>query len=248
MKLFAFSCCVTLLVVQIVAESKPANAMLSQTSVRAQPTMTRMNGGALTRRQVAPVRQDQPFGNDVNAHSRRAVLTQQKVAFMPEQEVNAPAKKDKETRLSLWGKVKATFGSKDGLSLKDRLAKKGFAAFLTFTFLSNITSMSCLSFAWYAFSVQTGMSPLFPGQWKPFLAVLAGSMAVDASTKPIRLAVSLAAAPMSDKAMSWLQEKAGSKRVAYGIVFAAIIGSAFGLLGAGVCVASSVSGVPIFAP
>lgn len=248
MKLFAFSCFVTLLV-QIVAESKPANAMLSPTNVRSQSMMTSISGGALTRRHVAPVGQDQPFGNAVNAHSKRAALTQRKVAFLPEQEANtAPAKKHQETRPSLWGKVKATFGSKDGLSLKDRLAKKGFAAFLTFTFLSNITSMSCLSFAWYAFSVQTGMSPLFPGQWKPFLAVLAGSMAVDASTKPIRLAVSLAAAPMSDKAMSWLQQKCGSKRVAYGVVFAAIIGSAFGLLGAGVCLASSVSGVPIFAP
>jgi hypothetical protein len=62
----------------------------------------------------------------------------------------------------------------DGLTTRQKLAKMGLAAVLSYGWVSNVSYAICVSIAWYGFSKKTGLSPLAPDQWKPFLAVYAG--------------------------------------------------------------------------
>ncbi|CAB9502268.1 expressed unknown protein [Seminavis robusta] len=151
---------------------------------------------------------------------------------------------------SWWGNVRTSLSpdDEDGVTLKQKLAKKGFAAFATYIFLGNFSSVSLLSCAWYVFSVRTGVSPIAPGQWKPFLAVLSGFLAINVAIKPVKISVALAATPLTERAMGCLKHKChGSKSLTTGLVLSFLIVAALCSLSGGVIVASTLAGVPVFA-
>lgn len=148
-------------------------------------------------------------------------------------------------------RLKSTIGGskdKDGLTMQERLKKQGLNTMLLYVILSNICVVVFMVFAWYGFSRQQGESPLYPGQWKPFLAVFTGLMAADNALKPVRLAIALGLAPQCDCFMSWLQDRTQSRKAAVAIALVSIPVGSFGLLFGVVAVASLMSEVPIFAP
>ena len=81
-----------------------------------------------------------------------------------------------ETSTSPLKKIKSFFKkdnnkNSDGLTTKERLAKMGLSALLSYGWVSNMSYAVTLSLSWYTHSKKTGLSPLAPNQWKPFLAV-----------------------------------------------------------------------------
>ena len=155
----------------------------------------------------------------------------------------------KSTIATHWGRLKAAIAGrdKDGLTMKKKLKKQGLNTMLLYVILSNVCVVFFMTFSWYGFSIQQGESPLYPGQWKPFLAVFSGIMAADNVLKPVRLAIALGMAPQFDCFMSWLQDKTQSRKAAVAIALVSILIGTFGFLFGGVAVASLMSEVPIFA-
>lgn len=136
----------------------------------------------------------------------------------------------------------------DDMTFKQKLAKMGLSALLSYGFVSNISYCVTVSMAWYGFSVKTRLSPLAPGQWKGFLAVYAGFYVFNNFIRPMRLALSVAVTPYFDKAVDAVQRKTKlNKKVAIGIVvFLANICGTTSLMSLGVYIASLLAGIPIF--
>jgi len=137
----------------------------------------------------------------------------------------------------------------DGLTFKQKLAKMGLSALLSYGFVSNLSYCVTVSLAWFGFSKKTGLSPLAPGQWKGFLAVYAGFYVFNNFIRPMRLAISIGVTPYFDKAVAAIQRKTKcSKSVSIGIVvFLTNICGTTSLMSLGIYIASLAAGVPIFA-
>jgi len=140
--------------------------------------------------------------------------------------------------------------SAEGLTTKERIAKMGLSALLSYGFVSNMSYCVCVSIAWFGFNKKTGLSPLAPGQWKGFLAVYAGFFALNNVVRPIRLAISVAVSSKFDYAVAYIQKKTKlSRRAAIGVVvFCTNICGTFALMALGITFASFLSGIPIFPP
>lgn len=140
--------------------------------------------------------------------------------------------------------------SAEGLTTKERIAKMGLSAFLSYGFVSNMSYCVCVSVAWFGFNKKTGLSPLAPGQWKGFLAVYAGFFALNNVVRPIRLAISVAVSSKFEYAVAYIQKKTKlSRRSAIGVVvFCTNICGTFALMALGITFASFLSGVPVFPP
>jgi len=140
--------------------------------------------------------------------------------------------------------------SAEGLTTKERIAKMGLSALLSYGFVSNMSYCISVSIAWFSFNKTTGLSPLAPGQWKGFLAIYAGFFALNNVVRPIRLAISVAVSSKFDYAVAYIQEKAKlSRRAAIGVVvFCTNICGTLGLMALGITFASFLSGIPIFPP
>jgi len=138
----------------------------------------------------------------------------------------------------------------DGLTFKQRVAKMGMSALLSYGFVSNMSYSVTVSLAWFGFSKKTGLSPLAPGQWKPFLAVYAGFYIFNNVVRPIRLAVSVGVTPYFDRAVAAVQRKTKlNKSASIGVVvFLANFCGTLTAMSLGILVASIAAGVPIFPP
>jgi len=137
----------------------------------------------------------------------------------------------------------------DGMTVKERLAKMGMATLLTYGWVSNMNSIILTSLSWYVFNVRTRLSPLAPGQWKPFLGVYAGFYVISSFLRPFRVAAAIAMGPSFDKAIQWIQDKTQwSKAVstAVMVVLANLVCTCIAMAG-GIVLASLFSGVPIWA-
>lgn len=99
-------------------------------------------------------------------------------------------------------------------------------------------------------NVQTGLSPLAPGQWKPFLAVYTGFWVFNNFIRPIRFAAAVTISPFFDRAVLSFQKRLKvSKPVAIGItVFMTNVVGTTLVLVLGVSAAAALSGTPIFPP
>ena len=97
-------------------------------------------------------------------------------------------------------KADADFSSK-------ALAGLGLNALLAYGFVSNVSYITCLVLSWISFSGNTQMSPLAPGQWKPFLAIYAGYWAVNNVLRPLRFSLSLLLMPYFNKMIDFVQRK-----------------------------------------
>lgn len=138
----------------------------------------------------------------------------------------------------------------DGLTFRQRLAKAGLSVVLSYGWVSNVSYSITVSLAWYLFSKRTGLSPLAPGQWKPFLAVYAGFYVFNNIVRPVRFALSVSVSMYFDRVVSTIQEKLNVKKgVAVGLtVFLANVVGTITLMCLGIAMASAAAGVAIFPP
>eukprot|EP00979_Chaetoceros_neogracilis_P017045 scaffold10175_cov268-Chaetoceros_neogracile.AAC.1 len=140
--------------------------------------------------------------------------------------------------------------SSDKMSTKELLAKMGLSTLLSYGWVSNMYNCVNVSLAWFAFTKKTGLSPLVPGQWKPFLAVYAGFYVISNFMRPFRIAVSIGVSKYFDLVISTIQDKIKVPRgVAIGItVFMFNIVGTCSFMALGVFTAATLSGVPVFVP
>ena len=95
-------------------------------------------------------------------------------------------------------------------------------------------------------SLQSGLSPLSPGQWKPFLGWYAGFYAINSLLKPVRFVLALGVAPHTNQFMWFLQERFQfSKSLAVASSTAALMIISGGLIATAISVASLASGTPV---
>lgn len=138
----------------------------------------------------------------------------------------------------------------DGLTTKEKLAKMGLSALLSYGWVSNMSYAITLSLSWYTHSKRTGLSPLAPGQWKPFLAVYGGFYVFNNIIRPLRFGMSVVVSRYFDQFVDAIQRKSGwGRKASIGVVvFLANVCGTFAAMGLGVSVASGMAGVPIFPP
>ncbi|CAB9526213.1 expressed unknown protein [Seminavis robusta] len=138
----------------------------------------------------------------------------------------------------------------DGLTFRQRLAKMGLATVLSYGWVSNVNSMVLVAASWYVFGARTGMSPLYPGQWKNFLTVYGGFYVLSNFLRPFRFTAAVAIGPYFERFVNWIQRKTGLPKA--GAVTATVMLVNFGgtilLMVGGISLASLFSGVPIFPP
>lgn len=137
---------------------------------------------------------------------------------------------------------------KTTLTFRQRLAKMGLAAMLSYGFVSNMSYAITVSCAWYIHNVQNKVSPLSPGQWKPFLIIYSGFWIFNNIVRPIRLGISLAVvAPQFDRILNYIQTQYHvSRTVAIAVtVFMANVVGTISAMSIGIVIASLLSGVPI---
>lgn len=157
-----------------------------------------------------------------------------------------------ETSSSPLKKIKGIFKkdskNSDGLTTKERLAKMGLSALLSYGWVSNMSYAVTLSLSWYTHSKKTGLSPLAPNQWKPFLAVYAGFYVFNNIIRPLRFGMSVVVSRYFDNFVNFIQKKSGlGRKASIGVVvFLANVCGTFAAMGLGVSIASALSGVPIF--
>lgn len=138
----------------------------------------------------------------------------------------------------------------DGLTFKKRLAKAGLSVVLSYGWVSNVSYSITVSIAWFLFSKRTGLSPLAPGQWKPFLAVYAGFYVFNNFIRPARFALSMGVSAYFDRFVKFIQDKFRvNKGVAIFLtVFLANVVGTIALMCTGITLASMAAGVPVFPP
>jgi len=140
--------------------------------------------------------------------------------------------------------------SSEKLTTKELLSKMGLSALLSYGFVSNMSYCVSVTLAWFGFTKKTGLSPLAPGQWKPFLAVYAGFYVFNNIIRPIRIGISVGVAKYFDLAITTVQNRLKvPKPAAIGIVvFLANIVGTCSLMASGILLASTLTGVPVFPP
>lgn len=152
------------------------------------------------------------------------------------------------SKLNQWRKGIFQKKDDDDLTFKQKLAKMGLSVLLSYGFVSNMSYVVSVSLAWYGFCKTKQLSPLAPGQWKPFLAVYAGFYVFNNIIRPLRLALSAYVAVYFDRIIAFIQKKTKcSQRAAIFLVvfFANIVGTT-SLMCLGIFLASAATGVPIF--
>ena len=95
--------------------------------------------------------------------------------------------------------------------------------------------------------LQTGLSPLVPGQWKSLLAAYGGLYAIITLLRPLRVMAAAALSKKTTRLIDYTQARLGCSRgpaivVLYAIGFLAWMAT----LGCGISVASTCAGVPIW--
>lgn len=136
----------------------------------------------------------------------------------------------------------------DGLSFKQRLAKYGLAAVLSYGAVSNVGGCISVSIAWFIFCKTNQVSPLAPGHFKSFLAVYAGFFVFLNVIRPLRFALSIAISPQFDRMINAMQRRLSLSRttaIALSVFIVNVLGS-ITVLVSGVAIASMASGVPVF--
>ena len=169
----------------------------------------------------------------------------------PSESENTPSIDDKEekTGFAKFISMLKPKSEKD-ISTKDMLKKMGLSTFLSYGWVSNMSYCICVSLAWFGFNKKTGLSPLAPGQWKPFLAVYAGFYVFNNFVRPFRIALSVGVGKYFDMWITAIQKKTKLNRgLAIGLtVFLFNIVGTCSFMALGISIASALSGVPVFPP
>ena len=136
----------------------------------------------------------------------------------------------------------------DGLTTRQRLSKMGLSVLLSYGFVSNISTSITAALSWFLFSKRTGLSPLAPNQWKPYVGVYAGLYLMLNALRPARVALAVGMSRYFDSTIQLYQNKFNvSKRTAIAItVFCFNVVGTLSMMTGGILLASLLSGVPIF--
>jgi hypothetical protein len=190
-----------------------------------------------------------PLSHGTIFHHRRSQSISRVLSASPTDEDSTDPAKDSKSAID---QVKGWFGlnTVDGLSTKERLAKMGMSALLSYGWVSNMSYAVSISLAWFTFTKQYGITPLAPGQRNKFLAVYSGFFIFTNAVRPIRFGLSIAVTRYFDNFVNYIQSKFNVRKgVAIGIVvFLANVCGTFGAMGLGIVLASAASGVAIFPP
>jgi hypothetical protein len=137
---------------------------------------------------------------------------------------------------------------KDGMTSRQRLAKMGLDIFLSYGFVQNVSMTISTSLAWYLFSSRTGLSPLAPGQWKPFLAINAGFMVFQNIIRPVHVALAVLLSPYFDRAVEGFENRFNLSHRASITIIAILVNvvGTLALMGGGIGIAAAFAGVPVF--
>ncbi len=186
----------------------------------------------------------------LHPHAQSSFLHASQVASLPDDESDEI--KMEQQKKNIFSKFVGMLKPQksENLSTKELLKKMGLSMFLSYGFVSNITSVIITSLSWFTFSKKSGMSPLAPGQWKGFLAIYAGFYVFSSLLRPLRVGLAIGISKYFDSALNQIQEKMNCPRpVAIGIlVVLANILVTCAVMALGVSLASVLSGVPVFPP
>lgn len=132
---------------------------------------------------------------------------------------------------------------------KESIGKLGLNMLLAYGFVSNISYITCVIISWIAHGKKYGLSPLAPGQWKPFLIIYSGLWAANNILRPLRFSFSLLISPVFEKFVSLIEKKTGYKKAtATGIVvFLVNILATTSYLVFGLLIATKITKVPLLA-
>lgn len=136
----------------------------------------------------------------------------------------------------------------DGLTFRQKLAKAGLSVVLSYGWVSNLSYCVSVSIAWYIFTKSKQISPLAPGQWKPFLGVYAGFYVFNSFIRPFRFAISVGVSRYLDRVIAKIQNALKVNKgiaIFITVMLLNVVGTC-ALMFAGVSLASLASGVPIF--
>jgi len=155
------------------------------------------------------------------------------------------------SRASAWIKQWASFD-------RERLAGLGVDALFTYGAVSNINAGALIALAWGIFSKASGLSPVAPGQWKPFLVTYAAVYAsVGTVMRPFRMALAVSITPLYGRMVSSVQRflPFSSTRPKLNRALTLILLQLLGnmalicsAIGIGIWTAGLVTGVPPFPP
>ncbi|CAB9516571.1 expressed unknown protein [Seminavis robusta] len=148
-----------------------------------------------------------------------------------------------------WDRVCATVSdaTQNLNALRQKIQKSGVATAISYSLVSNMFTTVALSLAWYGFSMQTGLSPISPGQWKPFLAWYGGFYAVNSLLKPVRFMIALGIVPRTEQLMALFQARFNdSKKAAVIASTSLLVVTSSTVMASAIGLASLCSGVPIF--
>jgi hypothetical protein len=167
-------------------------------------------------------------------------------------EESGDSSSDDSSKLKRFGKSIRNYfkGPDDGLTTKQRLAKLGLSAALSYGWVSNMSYSVTVSLAWYIFCKQTGLSPLAKGQWPKFLAVYAGFWVFNNIVRPIRVAMAVGISPQFDKFVKGIKERLNCSQgmaVFVTVMLANLVGT-LAAMSLGIFLASMAAGVPVFPP
>lgn len=144
---------------------------------------------------------------------------------------------------------KRLFGGEQMKLDKATMAKLGLSMVLSYGFVSNVSGCICMSVCWFVYSSKFGVSPLAPGQWPKFLAFYAGFFAFLNVIRPARFALSVALNTYFDRMIAFVQKKfdCSRGRATFLVGFFFNFCGSCAIFGAGVSIASALSGVPLWA-
>ena len=160
---------------------------------------------------------------------------------------------DEPASLGLGARVKKLFSFD-----KEKLKRSGVDAVFTYGVVSNINVGFTVALAWGTFSKSSGLSPLVPGQWKPFLATyLAIYATLGTLLRPVRLAIAVGATPIYSNFVLRVRDllpfrksrPALNRSLALFMVSGVLnVCGTSGIIFFGAWIAGVVSGVPAFPP
>lgn len=91
---------------------------------------------------------------------------------------------------------------------KDSIKRLGVDAFFTYGCVSNLNAAVTVAIAWGAFSRASGLSPLAPNQWKPYLATYGAIyLTLGSLLRPFRIATAIGLTPGYSMIVKNLREK-----------------------------------------
>lgn len=133
---------------------------------------------------------------------------------------------------------------------RKKLAALGASAVCSYGLVSNINYCGTLCASYIIFARKYNISPLAPGQWKPFLTIYGGLWAAMNFLRPVRIWLALGLTPYFDKVVEKIRVKFQvQKSVALGItIFFVNVCGTFAFLGSALYASSVYTGVPIFPP